>query len=294
METARRSAPSKLDGDEVAARVIRDGSDVDAAVEEMEEEVEAESEEGEPEVSEEQQEIRRLERRVGQLTEHVQELEQELDGRNQEIDDLERQVEAERQKTRQEVREAEEVRRLTQENERLKRKLRRSKQRERELEDRLDRLKKLWKVEHSDLSGAADGYTVVKVVDEFTGNALDAAEDSFGFAEDDVVMLLDAGGAGRSTAERLAAVEPELVLVGNGGLSDVADEVLFERGVPVADADLVPTRRVDELAIAREEDVEAAVEDWRERSRKRRRRRDRKMVDELISEYRYGRRKSGS
>ncbi len=293
VERAREGAPTQLDGDEVAARVVRGERDVASVVEEMQVERDGDGDGDGDGPSAEEKEINRLEQRVGRLTQELEEMREKLDSRNQEIDELEREMEAERGKARQEVREAEEVRRLIEENERLKRKLERSRNREEELESRLTRLKKLWKVEYSDLSGAKDGFTVVKVVEEFTGSALDRAEESFGLAEDDVVMLLDAGGAGRSTAEHLAAVDPGLVLVGNGGLSDAADTVLFEHDVPVADADTVPTRRVDDLALARESDVEDAVEGWRERARERRRRRDQEMVDDLISEYRYERRRKG-
>ncbi|MEF8869225.1 MAG: DUF460 domain-containing protein, partial [Haloarculaceae archaeon] len=95
----------------------------------------------------------------------------------------------------------------------------------------------------------------------------------------------DASGAGRETAERLADVEPRVVLR-NGNLSEQADEVLFDRGVPVGPADDVTVQEVDELAVARDAEVEAVVEDWEERAEARRRDRNAEMVDRLISEHR--------
>jgi len=129
----------------------------------------------------------------------------------------------------------------------------------------------------------------VKVVDQFTMDALRAADDGVGLVEDDVVRFRDASGAGRSTAQWLADVDPKLVLR-NGGLSDVADRILFEHDVPVAPAEMVTVQEVDELAVAREEEVEAAIADWEERAEQRRRERNAEMVDRLISEHRAGER----
>ncbi|OYR78847.1 hypothetical protein DJ72_14685, partial [Halorubrum distributum] len=104
-----------------------------------------------------------------------------------------------------------------------------------------------------------------------------------------VVFLRDASGAGRRTAERLADAEPRAVIRGEGNLSDVADAVLFERGVPVVPADAVPVREVDELAVASEEDLAAAVEEWEEEAEQRRRDQKAERIDRIISEHRAGR-----
>ena len=72
----------------------------------------------------------------------------------------------------------------------------------------------------------------------------------------------------------------------NGGLSDIADEILFKHDVPVAPGDLVTVQEVDELAVAREREVEAAIEDWERRAEERERERNAEMVDRLISEHR--------
>jgi len=50
----------------------------------------------------------------------------------------------------------------------------------------------------------------------------------------------------------------------------VADQVLFDHNVPVLPADAVPVREVDELAVASEEAVAAAVDDWERRAERRR------------------------
>jgi predicted RNase H-like nuclease (RuvC/YqgF family) len=84
----------------------------------------------------------------------------------------------------------------------------------------------------------------------------------------------------------LAEFEPRVVLLDGAGLSDVAEAILYEREVPFGPADAVETREVDELAVAREADVESVLEDWRERVRRYRHAENQQLVDRLISEHR--------
>jgi predicted RNase H-like nuclease (RuvC/YqgF family) len=100
-----------------------------------------------------------------------------------------------------------------------------------------------------------------------------------------VVLLRDASGAGRRTAELLAETEPRVVLR-HGNLSEQADQVLFEHGVPEGPADDVTVQEVDELAVAREREVEAVIDDWEDRAEDRRRDQNAEMVDQIISEHR--------
>ena len=48
----------------------------------------------------------------------------------------------------------------------------------------------------------------VKPIEQFTVDAIEAADEEYGIAAGDVVYLRDASGAGRRTAERLAEAEP--------------------------------------------------------------------------------------
>jgi predicted RNase H-like nuclease (RuvC/YqgF family) len=146
----------------------------------------------------------------------------------------------------------------------------------------------LWKLDHSDFADISEkraGLAPVKVVEQFTTDAIERAHERFGLAEDDVVLLRDASGAGRSSANRLVDVGPRLVLR-NGQLSEMADRVLFDNNVPVAPADLVTVQEVDELAVARESDIDDAIEHWEQQARERERQQSAEMVDRLISEHR--------
>jgi predicted RNase H-like nuclease (RuvC/YqgF family) len=66
----------------------------------------------------------------------------------------------------------------------------------------------------------------------------------------------------------------------------VADQILFEHEIPVAPAADVTIQEVDELAVARESEIEAAIDDWERRAEERRRERKASMVDQIISEHR--------
>jgi predicted RNase H-like nuclease (RuvC/YqgF family) len=62
--------------------------------------------------------------------------------------------------------------------------------------------------------------------------------------------------------------------------------VLFDHEIPVAPVDGVTVQEVDELAVARESEVQAAIEDWERRAEERRKQQKESMVDQIISEHR--------
>jgi predicted RNase H-like nuclease (RuvC/YqgF family) len=291
-ERVARKVPPRQEVGPVLARVVADDEPVEAVLEDLSDEEDDDGTDGEEhterELTEEEKKIKRLKRRVERLEDHVDSLEETIEERDEQIAEYERELSEARREERREARTRREVTRLERTNDRLERQLDEREARIEDLEGKLERLKALWKLDHSDFADVSEkkaGLVPVKVVEQFTVDAIEAAHRSVGLAPDDIVLLRDASGAGRSSAQRLADVEPRLVLR-NGGLSDVADRLLFERDVPVAPAEMVTVQEVDELAVARESDVEAAVDDWRERARERERKQSAEMVDRLISEHR--------
>ncbi len=294
IERIVEKVPRELDRDEVIGRVIAEGSTVEAVIDDLtEDEPEPEAESGpEPrELTPEEETIRDLETRVERLQDHVEDLKGRLDSKDEELQSLQDQLSEAKRQERKEARERREVSKLRWENDRLEAELEEERRRADELEEKLERLKELWKLDHSNFADVdQDGdLTPVKPVEKFTVEAIEAAHDAFGLAPDDVIYLRDASGAGRRTAERLIEYEPRLVLR-TGGISDVADQLLFDADVPVAPADMVPIQEVDELAVAREDDVEAAIADWEDRATERTKSQNAEMVDRLISEHRADRR----
>jgi predicted RNase H-like nuclease (RuvC/YqgF family) len=287
---ATEETPRELDRGEVVARVVGNEEPLVAVLDDLTatEEPEEDAVEHEPrELSDDEKRIKDLEAQVQRLQDHVSDLEAELAEKDDELAEYEEELSDARREERQEARERREVTQLEWENDRLETELDEERERADELEAKLERLKDLWKLDHSnlgDVNGSGD-LVAVKPVDQFTVDAIEAAHDEYGIAAGDVVYLRDASGAGRSTAELLAEFEPRVVLR-SGGLSDAADQVLFQHDVPVGPADDVRIREVDELALASEPDVRAVVEDWRDRKVEREREQKESMVDSIISEHR--------
>ena len=289
-ERITRKVPPQFDRGEVIDRVVSSDVSVEAVLRELTDDDESEEEESthEPrELSPEERRIKRLERQVERLESTVDDLQSKLAAKDERIETYEEELSEARREERREARERREVNRLERETDRLERERDQERDRADELASKLERLKTLWKLDHSNFADVSEGRDLVpvKVVEQFTRDAIDTADEAYGLAAGDVIYLRDASGAGRSTAERLAAVDPRVVLR-DGNLSDIADEVLFEADVPVAPAADVTIQEVDELAVARGSEVAAAIEDWERRADERSREKKSEMMDQIISEHR--------
>ena len=293
-ERITAKVPPRFDRGEVIARVVAGESSVEAVLEELsddpDETVESEDTQ-EPELSEEDKQIRRLKRRVDRLEGHVDDLQSELDEKDAQIEEYEEELSEAKRQERIEARSRRSVSRLERETERLETERDEARSHVDSLEQKVERLKALWKLDHSDFSDVAvdRDLVAVKTIEQFTLDAVEQTDREYGLVAGDVVYLRDASGAGRRTAERLAATEPRLVLR-NGNLSETADQVLFTAGVPVAPAETVQIQEVDELAVARESEVVDAIEEWARRAEHREREQKAEMVDQIISEHRAGER----
>ncbi|MFD1513202.1 DUF460 domain-containing protein [Halomarina rubra] len=293
LERIARKIPASLDLGEVASRVLGRDESVEAAIDALTEDEgsdEEEHEHVERELTAEEKRIKRLEARANRLESQVETLRGTISTKDERIAEYEDELSEARREERREARERREVTRLERETERLERELADEREEREAVESKLERLKELWKLDHSNFAAVAEkrqGLVPVKVVEQFTKGAIDHADEEFGLASGDVVFLRDASGAGRSTAERLAETDPRVVLR-QGGLSEVADEVLFGHEIPVAPAEGIEIQEIDELAVAEEAAVEAAIADWERRAEERRKEQRGAMVDRLISEHRAG------
>ena len=296
-ERITEKTPPRLDREAVIAGVVAGGASVEAVIEGLREDPDDEDGRGgepdadptESERTEEEETIRRLRERVDRLESHAESLESELDDRDERIAELEEALSDAKREERIEARTRREVSRLERETERLERERDEARETVADLERKVETLKELWKLDHSNFDDVAkeQGLVSVKVVEQFTLDALDATDEAYGLVAGDVVYLRDASGAGRRTAERLADVQPRAV-IRDGNLSEVADQVLFDHGIPVVPAEAVPVREVDELAVADETELEAATEDWESRAERRRRDEKAERLDRIISEHRAG------
>ena len=289
-ERIRRRVPAGRDTDAIIERVVAGGESVEAAL--------AADEDGQDETGssrdrsgpdrEATRRIGRLEGELERLEAYVDTLEERLADREERIDELEEALEAERKEDRRAVRTDRTVTRLERRIKALERERDEAHETVEELEGKVERMKALWKLDHSNFSDVAEkqeGLVPVKVVEKFTPASIRAADEAYGLAPDDVWFIRDASGAGREAATLVADLEPR-ILLRSTGLSDVSDAVLFDREVPVGEVEAVAMQEVDELAVAREADVEAEIDRWRERARERERIRKEAMVDRVISEHR--------
>ncbi|MFC7214735.1 DUF460 domain-containing protein [Saliphagus sp. GCM10025334] len=292
-ERIARKLPAGIDRGEVTARVVAGGETVETVLEDLTEDEEHDEEESEHqprELTAEERRIRDLERQVERLEGHVETLEGRIEDRDEQIEDLEAELAVTRREERRQIRKEREVSRLERKADRLESERDEAREEVEALEEKVERMKTLWKLDHSNFADVAEkkaGLVPVKVIEKFTKGAIRAAEEAYGIAPGDVVYVRDASGAGRSTAELLASFEPRVVLK-NGNLSEIADAILFDREIPVGPGDDVAMQEVDELAVARESDVEAVIEDWHDRALERERDQKAEMVDRLISEHRAG------
>ena len=291
-ERIAAKVPPREDVGEVTARVVADEESVESVLADRTddgEDDETGAEHKPRDLTAEEKEIKRLRARVERLEGHVDDLKETIQQKDEQLREKDKQIQQARSEERREVRKEREVTRLERENERLERELESEREDREELESKLERLKGLWKLDHSnfaDVAEAQQGLVSVKVIEQFTTDAIEAADEAVGLVEDDVILLRDASGAGRSTAQRLADVNPRIVLRNGGRLSDAADEILFDHEIPVAPADMVTVQEVDELAVAREQEVEDAIDDWEARAEERKREQNAEMVDQIISEHR--------
>ena len=173
----------------------------------------AEADPTEPDRTEEEETIRRLRERVDRLESHAESLEDDLDERDDRIAELEGELEESKREERIEARTRRAVSRLERETDRLERERDEAQERVADLERKVETLKELWRLDHSNFETVAGDRDLVpvKTVEQFTTDALRAADERYGLAREDVVYLRDASGPGRSTAEALAETEPRLV-----------------------------------------------------------------------------------
>ncbi len=291
LERVREKTPPTLEWEQVAAVVLEDDRSIAAAIETLTEEPEPDAEPSvsiDPEPDPQAKRIATLESQVERLQTHLEELEETLTEREDRIEELKRQLKRERTEARRSVRQDREVTRLEREKSQLERTVAERENRIEELEGKVERMKALWRLDHSnfaDVKEQRSDLVPVKPIEKFTTGAIEAAEAAYGLAPDDVFYLRDATGAGLEAANAIVEREPRIVLH-HGGLSDVARQTLREAEVPLGGADDVAMQEVDELAVARESDVEEQLAQWEERAARRRRERTKALVDELISEHR--------
>lgn len=293
LDRIRSKTPPMLDTGDLARLVIGEGLSIESAIDRLIDQPEPEPvTEPQPpaEPSPQQRRITALESQVSRQREHIESLQSTLEDREERIDELETKLTRARSEERRDIRREREVTRVEREKRRLERTVEDLEEQLDALETKVERMKTLWRLDHSnfaDVEERRSGLVPVKPIDKFTTSSIESADASYGLSTDDVIYLRDASGAGEAAAKRLAEIGPQIVLK-SGRFSDVAEQILFEHDVPVGSIDNVAIQEVDELAVARESDVDAEIDRWEDFAAKRRLEDKRQLVDELIDEHRSG------
>lgn len=293
-ERIQRRSPPTLEWGSVAALVLGEERSIESAIDQLTASPEPDHQpsHGRSERADSShQRIAELEAGIEERDARIDGLERDVQARDDRIDELETRLRQVRAEERRSIRRERIVTRLEREKAALERKLEEAAAEIDALEGKVERMKTLWRLDHSNFADVEErkaGLVPVKPVEKFTLDAIERADADYGLAHDDVIFLRDASGAGAAAAERLVDLEPRVILK-TGGLSDVAEATLWAGEVPVGSADDVAIQEVDELAVAREADVEAVIERWEATAAKRRLERKRALVDELIDEHRRGR-----
>lgn len=286
--------PPGLTWERVASLVIGEDLLIDSAIERLKDNPEPEQTTTPPEPADpnpQQRRISTLKQRVQRQSSHIEDLREEVDEREKRIETLEGKLKQSRAEERRAIRRERAVTKKERENRRLQRELEAARDEVDELEDKVERMKALWRLDHSnfaDVEEARSNLVPVKPIEKFTVDAIESADAAYGLAPDDVIYLRDATGAGEAAAKHLVAVEPRVVLKA-GGLTDISEAILWEAQIPIGSIDAVAMQEVDELAVARESDVEEVIERWHRDASARRLEQKQALVDELINEHRQGR-----
>ncbi len=273
-EKAKRSNVDAEKG-KVIKKVLTEGKTVETVLDELSEEEEKIKENQEP--KEETRETR-LERRAERLKDKTENLEGKLKEKEKKIEKLEGKLAKERRKERKRAIKEKEVDKLRKKKIKTEKKLKEKEKKNKELKQKIKKLKNFW-------TDIPEGYKAVKPIDEFTLSAIRKKERDTGLSEGDIILLKDASGAGKSTAEKLASINPKLVLK-HGRFSEVAEKILFENEIPVYTAEKVEIKEIDELKIIKEKQIEKSIKEWKEKAEKRKKKQKKDMVDEVINEYR--------
>ncbi len=294
-QLVEKKVPPEVDPDEVKALVVK-GYSIENAVAEFEEKPapgEGAKQEALPETAEaaagEAAETASLRSRNQQLAEqvrtlraYVDEIRSELAGKETEARDAKARLERLKDKAAREIKRDQEIKIRDKEIERLRALLRSERKYAKRLKRDLSRKKKAERIEER------EGLKRLSILETFSREAALFALERLG--EGDIILLQDASGGGRNTADLLVEKGIEAVITD----SDMAAEVrehFQEKEIPVFTTEDVPVQWIEGVPFVRPGDVEAARGRWADQMRARKAERQAERLESIIQEYRVERRK---
>ncbi len=136
-----------------------------------------------------------------------------------------------------------------------------------------------------------EGWIPLKVIKKFTTEEIEKTAETYNLGPGDIVLILDTTGGGGQTAEKLLSYRIKAIIGDENQFSYYAKKKLVEEQIPIADPNAVELKRIDEIAVIREEDLirilEIAIEEIEEIVIEEKK----SFLDSLLDDYRKERRR---
>ncbi|MDI9616557.1 MAG: DUF460 domain-containing protein [Methanothrix sp.] len=267
--------------DEVKALVVR-GYSIEKAMAELLESDEAPVQpSGEPPQipQPKPEELRLLTEQVKNLREYVEDLRAEISSKDKEISELKRQLEKMQDRDYRDMKRDHEIRIRDKEIERLRNLLRAERKRLRRLRSEAQKIRKAERIEEM------AGYRKLKPVPVFSKEAILSARSRWSIGEGDLILLQDPSGGGPNTADLIADLGVEAVVVMKE-MPQRMREYFMEKSVPVLSADDVSVRTIDGISFVDPEMLKAAKERWEEQRKAYEAEKRAERLRSIIEEYR--------
>ncbi len=286
-----KKVPAEIDPDEVKALVVKGYSIENAIAEFLEPPLPVARPAAPPEPTDAAPAAAALRGLNLQLTEqvrtlraYVDELKADLEEKDAALRGASTRLDRLRDKTTREIKRDQEIKIRDKEIERLRALLRSERKYIKKLKKYLVRQKKAEQIE------ALKGLQRLKPLEAFSKEAVAVASDRWGLEKGDLVLLENASGGGRNTADLLIAQGIEAVIT-DSVMAVAVKEYFQESGIPVYSSKELPVQKIDGLPFVRPEDLEAARARWAEQMRTHQAERQAERLESIIQEYRVERRK---
>ncbi len=286
-----KKVPAEVDPDEVKALVVKGYSIENAIAEFLEPPLPEVRPAAPPESTDAVSAVAALRSSNQQLTDqvrtlrsYVDDLKADLEERDAALRGVSAKLNRLKDKTTREIKRDQEIKIRDKEIDRLRALLRSERKYIKKLKKSLVRQKRAEQIEE------LKGLRRLKPLEAFSKEAVALASERWGLEKGDLVLLENASGGGRNTAEQLIARGVEAVIT-DSAMAVAVKEYFQESGIPVFSSQELPIQRIDGLPFVRPEDLEAARARWAEQMRARQAERQAERLESIIQEYRVERRK---
>ena len=285
-----KKAPAEVDPDEIKALVVR-GYSIENAIAEFSHPPPAEGRPAapappapDPDTAALRQHIQQLSEQVKTLRTYVDELQAQLAKKDADLQKANVRLDRLKDKTSREIKRDHEIRIRDKEIGRLRSILRSERKYTKKLKRTVAARKKAERIEE------VKGLRRLKPVAAFSKEAVLAAAERYSLAEGDLVLLEDASGGGKSTAE-LFRERGVAAIVAEGEMAQALQEYFLDLGLPVFTSAEIAVQRIDGLPFIRPEELEAAREKWDVQQKARQARLETEKLESLFQDYKVERMK---